>query len=250
MMVSRFSCRQRSATRVERRRSWNGLNGERRELRSFEPGAELRRLEAEPDIDLARASTRRRAAGSRRSRGGRRRAAGGSPTRSRPAAAPRARARAPSRRGRRRRACAISCGEPGVLDVAFAQAHVRQAPARDPRAAAREPRGAAIDGDHALVERRQQRQQRAFAGADIDRERAAGQQRREQRQSKRAASASAAGAARARSAALLEEPPRQLLALRDDRARSSRGCRRGCTACGLPRARHRSRGVRHRPRAS
>ena len=39
--------------------------------------------------------------------------------------------------------------------------------------AAREPRRAAIDGDDALVERRQQRQQRALAGADVDRERAA-----------------------------------------------------------------------------
>ena len=66
-----------------------------------------------------------------------------------------------------------------VLDGALAQAHVRQTERGDALGAAREARGAAIDGDDAVVERRQQRQERALARADVDGERAARQERRE-----------------------------------------------------------------------
>ncbi len=181
----------------------------------------------------ARAGARRRAARSRRSRGARRGGAGGPRRRSRPAAgAAWWSTRAITTRSAPRRACADLLGE-------------RRRPRRRPRAAARwagpTPRaraaqrasraGAAIDRDHALVERRQQRQQGALAGADVDRERAAGQQRRRAAAATRASSASSAAGRGASSARQrVEQLLRQLLALRDHARRSSRGCRRGCTA--------------------
>jgi hypothetical protein len=107
-------------------------------------------------------------------------------------------------------------GEPGVLDLALAEPHVRQAPPGELGAAPGEPRRAAIDRDHAVVERRQHREQRALAGADVDRERATGQQRRDDRQPRE----QLAGIGRERHAdvvrRVIEEPARQLLALRDD----------------------------------
>jgi len=121
-----------------------------------------------------------------------------------------------------------------VVDLALAEAHVRQAPRRDPGAAAREAGRAAIDRDDALVERRQQRQQRALAGAGVDRERGprgrrvggrgrrgralgrragAGEQRRQDREPGQQLDIRRGGLELGR---LLEELPRQLLALRHD----------------------------------
>ena len=94
----------------------------------------------------------------------------------------RRRARGSPRRGRRRR----SHLRGGARSLG---------PRAEPLGTTREPRRAAIDGDDALVERRQQRQERAFAGARIDRERAAGQQRaRRSRASRRASRRFDAGA--------------------------------------------------------
>ena len=111
-------------------------------------------------------SRQRRDAAARARRGGRRGAARGR-----------------ARRGRRRRPrAALPRRAPGLRRRRRTAARWRfPAPASAGRAAG-EPRRAAVDADHALVQRRQHRQKRAFARPDVDGKRPRRQQRRDHRQ--------------------------------------------------------------------